>query len=73
MLFNFWRISAYFRRSWFCFRRLSGFDPGAKIQSDFCSRLVYFLKSSYVKKHRPSFIRRWSVFLFPKIIKNCNG
>ncbi|HGS8661914.1 TPA: hypothetical protein ACMUAA_001975 [Enterococcus faecalis] len=30
MLFNFWRISAYFRRSWFCFRRLSGFDPGTK-------------------------------------------
>ncbi|EGO8756135.1 hypothetical protein D2A66_02395 [Enterococcus faecalis] len=50
MLFNFWRISAYFRRSWLCFRRLSGFKPGAKIQSDFCSRLVYFLKSSYVKK-----------------------
>ncbi|OSM20533.1 hypothetical protein B6S39_08500, partial [Enterococcus faecalis] len=23
MLFNFWRISAYFRRSWFCSRRLS--------------------------------------------------
>ncbi|RXK61282.1 hypothetical protein EPB68_03220 [Enterococcus faecalis] len=30
MLFNFWRISAYFRRSWFCFRRLSGFDSGTK-------------------------------------------
>ncbi|RNC27016.1 hypothetical protein ADM01_04315, partial [Enterococcus faecalis] len=23
MFFNFWRISAYFRRSCFCFRRLS--------------------------------------------------
>ncbi|EGO9002138.1 hypothetical protein PMT97_08605 [Enterococcus faecalis] len=39
MLFNFWRISAYFRSSWFCSRRLSGFEPGTKIQSDFCPRL----------------------------------
>ncbi|EJV27187.1 hypothetical protein HMPREF1340_02159 [Enterococcus faecalis ERV73] len=23
MFYNFWRISAYFRRSWFCSRRLS--------------------------------------------------
>ncbi|EPI31601.1 hypothetical protein D349_01164 [Enterococcus faecalis UP2S-6] len=36
MFFNFWRISAYFRRSWFCSRRLSGFAREAKIQSDFC-------------------------------------
>ncbi|PQF93196.1 hypothetical protein CUS49_03695 [Enterococcus faecalis] len=36
MLFNFWIISAYFRRSWFCSRRLSGFAREAKIQSDFC-------------------------------------
>ena len=28
--FNFWRISAYFRRSWFCSRRLSGFEPEQK-------------------------------------------
>ncbi|PQF05725.1 hypothetical protein CUT03_06410 [Enterococcus faecalis] len=41
MLFNFWRISAYFRRSWFCSRRLSGFEPGTKIQSDFCPRLIF--------------------------------
>ncbi|EEU76190.1 hypothetical protein D1Z28_13350 [Enterococcus faecalis] len=41
MLFNFWRISAYFRRSWFCSRRLSGFEPGTKIQSDFCPRLFF--------------------------------
>ncbi|EFU08479.1 hypothetical protein HMPREF9516_01912 [Enterococcus faecalis TX1302] len=33
------RISAYFRRSWFCSRRLSDFEPGTKIQSDFCHRL----------------------------------
>ncbi|MBC2849751.1 hypothetical protein EYY49_15050 [Enterococcus faecalis] len=32
-------MSAYFRRSWFCSRRLSVFEPGTKIQSDFCSRL----------------------------------
>ncbi|WP_270287213.1 hypothetical protein [Enterococcus faecalis] len=44
MLFNFWRISAYFRRSWFCSRRLSGFEPGTKIQSDFCPRL-FFLRT----------------------------
>ncbi|TKO92571.1 hypothetical protein DVY23_14285, partial [Enterococcus faecalis] len=34
MLFNFWIISAYIRRSWFCSRRISGFAPEAKIQSD---------------------------------------
>ncbi|EPI24879.1 hypothetical protein D354_00671 [Enterococcus faecalis] len=39
MFFNFWRISAYFRRSWFCSRRLSVFERGAKIQSDFCPTL----------------------------------
>ncbi|PQD77928.1 hypothetical protein CUM84_02030, partial [Enterococcus faecalis] len=38
-LFDFWRISAYFRRSWFCSRRLSVFERGAKIQSDFCPTL----------------------------------
>ncbi|EJV19372.1 hypothetical protein HMPREF1336_00642 [Enterococcus faecalis ERV63] len=42
MIFDLWRISAYFRRSWFCFRRLSVFDREAKIQSDFCSTLVFF-------------------------------
>ncbi|EJV01012.1 hypothetical protein HMPREF1330_00323 [Enterococcus faecalis ERV129] len=44
MFYNFWRISAYFRRSWFCSRRLSIFKPGTKIQSDFCPRLffIYF-------------------------------
>ncbi|EJV20471.1 hypothetical protein HMPREF1336_00278 [Enterococcus faecalis ERV63] len=44
MFYNFWIISAYFRRSWFCFRRLSVFDPGTKIKSDFCPRLffIYF-------------------------------
>ncbi|MDV2933597.1 hypothetical protein [Enterococcus faecalis] len=30
MFCNFWRISAYFRRSCFCSCRLSGFDPGTK-------------------------------------------
>nr|WP_080008780.1 hypothetical protein [Enterococcus faecalis] len=40
MFFNFWRISAYFRRSCFCSRRLLVFERGAKIQSDFCSTLL---------------------------------
>ncbi|PQD24803.1 hypothetical protein [Enterococcus faecalis] len=30
MIFDLWRISAYFRRSWFCSRRLSVFERGAK-------------------------------------------
>ncbi|EGO9001893.1 hypothetical protein D2A91_07750 [Enterococcus faecalis] len=42
MFCNFWRISAYFRRSCFCSRRLSVFERGAKIQSDFCPTLFYF-------------------------------
>ncbi|EGO8388546.1 hypothetical protein EFL05_13325, partial [Enterococcus faecalis] len=29
MFYNFWRISAYFRRSCFCSRRLSVFERGA--------------------------------------------
>ncbi|AQL54587.1 hypothetical protein CEF12_15430 [Enterococcus faecalis] len=41
MLFNFWIISAYFRRSWFCSHRLSVFERGAKIQSDFCPTLLF--------------------------------
>ncbi|PQE36529.1 hypothetical protein CUS07_04650 [Enterococcus faecalis] len=41
MLFNFWGISAYFRRSWFCSRRLSVFELGTKIQSNFCLRLFF--------------------------------
>ncbi|EFT92309.1 hypothetical protein HMPREF9497_00780 [Enterococcus faecalis TX4244] len=41
MFFNFWRISAYFRRSCFCSRRLSVFERGAKIQSDFCPMLFF--------------------------------
>ncbi|EGO8990300.1 hypothetical protein D3I14_11260, partial [Enterococcus faecalis] len=28
MFYNFWRISAYFRRSCFCSRRLSVFERG---------------------------------------------
>ncbi|RXK52758.1 hypothetical protein EPB68_13190 [Enterococcus faecalis] len=40
MFYNFWRISAYFRRSCFCSRRLS-IKPGTKIQSDFCPRLFF--------------------------------
>ncbi|PQD59374.1 hypothetical protein CUM52_15620, partial [Enterococcus faecalis] len=32
---------AYFRRSWFCSRRLSVFERGAKIQSDFCPTLIF--------------------------------
>ncbi|EFM70007.1 hypothetical protein D7L56_11650 [Enterococcus faecalis] len=39
MFFNSWIISAYFRRSWFCSRRLSDFEREAKIQSDFCTTL----------------------------------
>ncbi|MBO6402132.1 hypothetical protein EY668_00895, partial [Enterococcus faecalis] len=42
MFFNFWRISAYFRRSCFCSRRLSVFERGTKIQSDFCPTLFMF-------------------------------
>ncbi|EJU87163.1 hypothetical protein HMPREF1329_01747 [Enterococcus faecalis ERV116] len=42
MFYNFWRISTYFRRSWFCSRRLSDFERGAKIQSDFCPTLLSF-------------------------------
>ncbi|EFU10985.1 hypothetical protein HMPREF9517_02400 [Enterococcus faecalis TX1341] len=38
MFFNFWRISAYFRRSCFCSRRLSVFERGAKIQVIFVPR-----------------------------------
>ncbi|ASE66104.1 hypothetical protein CUS33_00175 [Enterococcus faecalis] len=48
MFFNFWRIPAYFRRSCFCSRRLSVFERGAKIQSDFCPTLwIYLLFSRY--------------------------
>ncbi|EGO8510988.1 hypothetical protein D2A77_11850 [Enterococcus faecalis] len=43
LFFNFWRISAYFRRSCFCSRRLSAFKPRTKIQSDFCPRLFFTL------------------------------
>ncbi|AUC58509.1 hypothetical protein DVY91_00310 [Enterococcus faecalis] len=42
MFFNFWRISAYFRRSCFCSRRLLVFERGTKIQSDFCPTLFMF-------------------------------
>ncbi|EPH77508.1 hypothetical protein D927_02596 [Enterococcus faecalis 02-MB-BW-10] len=42
MFFNFWIISAYFRRSWFCSRRLSDFEREAKIQSDFCTTLFLY-------------------------------
>ncbi|HHX0257230.1 hypothetical protein [Enterococcus faecalis] len=52
MFFNFWRISAYFRRSCFCFRRLSIFKPGTKIQSDFCPRL---LSAFYFKPKLPRY------------------
>ncbi|EGO8866128.1 hypothetical protein DBN64_07605 [Enterococcus faecalis] len=41
LFYNFWRISAYFRRSCFCSRRLSVFERGAKIQSDFCPMLFF--------------------------------
>ncbi|RXK57491.1 hypothetical protein EPB68_08650 [Enterococcus faecalis] len=37
-------MSAYFRRSCFCSRRLSIFKPGTKIQSD-CPRLIFFFIS----------------------------
>ncbi|EJV00809.1 hypothetical protein HMPREF1330_00435 [Enterococcus faecalis ERV129] len=50
MFYNFWRISAYCRRSCFCSRRLSIFKPGTKIQSDFCPRL---LSAFYFKPKLP--------------------
>ncbi|EJV03780.1 hypothetical protein HMPREF1331_00005 [Enterococcus faecalis ERV25] len=43
MFYDFWIISAYFRRSFFCSRRLSIFKRGTKIQSDFCPRLYFSL------------------------------
>ncbi|EJU94404.1 hypothetical protein HMPREF1331_03010 [Enterococcus faecalis ERV25] len=42
MFYNFWIISAYFRRSCFCFRRLSIFERGTKIKSDFCPTLFFY-------------------------------
>ncbi|WP_219842253.1 hypothetical protein, partial [Enterococcus faecalis] len=50
LIFDFWRISAYFRRSWFCSRRLSVFERGAKIQSDFCPTLLFLRE--IIKKGR---------------------
>ncbi|EPH70474.1 hypothetical protein D930_00430 [Enterococcus faecalis KI-6-1-110608-1] len=50
MIFDFWRISAYFRRSCFCSRRLSVFERGAKIQSDFCPTLLFLRE--IIKKGR---------------------
>ncbi|MUN82626.1 hypothetical protein EZ054_06935 [Enterococcus faecalis] len=51
MFFNFWRISAYFRRSCFCSRRLLVFERRAKIQSDFCPTLfILWVKISYKKE-----------------------
>ncbi|EPD1710209.1 hypothetical protein [Enterococcus faecalis] len=49
---NFRRISAYFRRSCFCFRRLSIFKPGTKIQSDFCPRFFFTKKCQYSEKKK---------------------
>ncbi|PQG55546.1 hypothetical protein CUS79_06045 [Enterococcus faecalis] len=46
MFYNFWRISAYFRRSCFCSRRLSVFERGTKIQSDFCPTLFLLFKKA---------------------------
>ncbi|EGO8364413.1 hypothetical protein DXT35_10185 [Enterococcus faecalis] len=54
MFYNFWRISAYFRRSCFCSRRLSIFKPGTKIQSDFCPRLFWYLERIVLHKKRPA-------------------
>ncbi|MUN83038.1 hypothetical protein EZ054_09170 [Enterococcus faecalis] len=51
MFFNFWRISAYFRRSCFCSRRLSVFEHGAKIQSDFCPTLFSFSSPMCIFTH----------------------
>nr|WP_270293824.1 hypothetical protein [Enterococcus faecalis] len=45
MFFNFWRISAYFRRGCICSRRLSVFERGTKIQSDFCPTLLFLFSS----------------------------
>ena len=50
VFYNFWIISAYFRRSWFCSRRLSVFERGAKIQSDFCPTLLFLRE--IIKKGR---------------------
>ncbi|EGO8635411.1 hypothetical protein CUN22_03820 [Enterococcus faecalis] len=55
MFYNFWRISAYFRRSCFCSRRLSIFKPGTKIQSDFCPRLFWYLERIVLHKKDPPF------------------
>nr|WP_086281196.1 hypothetical protein [Enterococcus faecalis] len=55
MFCNFWRISAYFRRSCFCSRRLSVFERGAKIQSDFCPTLFQLIQKQidfYKVPHR---------------------
>ncbi|EFT94936.1 hypothetical protein HMPREF9499_00915 [Enterococcus faecalis TX0012] len=40
MFFNFWRISAYFRRSWFCSRRLSVFEREQKSKVIFVPRFL---------------------------------
>ncbi|EGO8787060.1 hypothetical protein PSG86_08155 [Enterococcus faecalis] len=54
MFFNFWRISAYFRRSRFCSRRLSVFEHGAKIQSDFCPTLFLLISLKLQKTSKGS-------------------
>ncbi|UYY33214.1 hypothetical protein OLL87_12815 [Enterococcus faecalis] len=48
MFFNFWRISAYFRRSCFCSRRLSVFERGAKSKVIFVPHALYS-KLSHIK------------------------
>ncbi|EGO8793808.1 hypothetical protein DVY35_00620 [Enterococcus faecalis] len=60
MFFNFWRISAYFRRSCFCSRRLSVFEHGAKIQSDFCPTL--FLLIFFKLQKTPKGSRKTATF-----------
>ncbi|EPI25112.1 hypothetical protein D354_00513 [Enterococcus faecalis] len=40
-------LSAYFRKCWFCSRRLSVFERGTKIQSDFCPTLVFYFSCNF--------------------------
>ncbi|RXK57458.1 hypothetical protein EPB68_08555 [Enterococcus faecalis] len=48
MFYNFWRISAYFRRSCFCSRRLSVFEREVKIQSDFYPTPIFIYDIGFV-------------------------
>ncbi|KII44165.1 hypothetical protein QI17_02845 [Enterococcus faecalis] len=72
MFFNFWRISTYFRRSCFCFRRLSIFKPGTKIQSDFCPRFFFYKKNANIQKKKKRFQFLFFFVCFTIIIETIN-